>query len=214
MTPNLTVNRTRRFMPCTSASVSAARRLPCTLGGSEVWRDFRRTKDSAGYDTTATIRSSSTSIRSEVQKSKVYLPVDIPAFARSIGADPELIFGRLHFHLEPLHSRNDGNVTVPFFQSYARTGTQHDERHVVNFPLLESRPCRIGVSAQKFRLPVLVSAISATVAELALLILLLATARNMRSPLSMRSDVPPNPAFNRRYASSFSCAALAARLLT
>lgn len=114
------------------------------------------------------------------RKAKVYVPIDIPPIARSIGADPELVFGRLHYHLEPLHSRNDGNVKVPFFQ-VAMPGLEpgKNERYVVNFPLLESVLSELEYQHRKFRLPVLVSAISATVAVLALLITLLATARNM-----------------------------------
>jgi hypothetical protein len=114
------------------------------------------------------------------RKAKIYVPIDIPAVALSIGADPELVFGRLHYHLEPLHSRTDGNVKVPFSQ-VAMPGLEpgKNERHVINFPLLESVLAELEYQHKKFRLPVLVSAISATVAVLALFVTLLATIRNM-----------------------------------
>lgn len=113
------------------------------------------------------------------RKTKIYVPIDVPAIARSIGTDPELVFGRLYYHLEPKHSRTDGNVKVPFFQ-IAMPGLEPGahERHVVNFPLLESVLAELEYQHRKFRVPVLVSVISATVAVLALLTTLIVTVRN------------------------------------
>ena len=115
---------------------------------------------------------------SKTRTTKIYIPIDIPAIAQSIGAEPELVFGRLHYHLEPKYTRNDGNVKVSLFQ-VAMPGLEpgKPERHVINFPLLESVLADLEYQHRKFRLPVVVSIVSATVAVLALLATLLATMR-------------------------------------
>jgi hypothetical protein len=107
---------------------------------------------------------------------KVYIPIDIPAIAQALAVEPEIIFGRLHYHLEPKYSRADGNVKVPFFQvSFPGSGPQHAERHVINFPLLESVLAELEYEHRKFRLPVVVAVVSATVAVLAFLVTFIAT---------------------------------------
>ena len=104
---------------------------------------------------------------------KVYIPIDIPAIAQALDVDQEIVFGRLHYHLEPKYSRRDGDVRVPFFaKTFPRPG-QQPERHVINFPLLESVLAELEYEHRKFRLPILVSAVSASVAVIALLISLL-----------------------------------------
>jgi hypothetical protein len=104
---------------------------------------------------------------------KIYIPIDIPAIGQALAVDPEIVFGRLYYHLGPKYSRVDGQVEVPFFQkSFQRPG-QPLERHLVNFPLLESVLAELEYEHRKFRLPVLVSVVSASVAAVALGIALL-----------------------------------------
>jgi hypothetical protein len=61
-----------------------------------------------------------------------YLSIDIPSVAKKIGCSPEMLFGRLYYHLDQKHryKQDDGSV-VPLF--YMKLG---DKRHAVHFPYL------------------------------------------------------------------------------
>src|SRR5262245_19645156 len=65
---------------------------------------------------------------------KVFVPIDITAIARSFGVDDDIIFGRLYYHLDKKHGYKDesGN-TVHAFYSFSGP-----EGHSVNFPLVSS----------------------------------------------------------------------------
>lgn len=68
------------------------------------------------------------------RSSKVYVPIDVKALADHFRTDPDIIFGRLYYHLEPKHgfSRSDGSK-VPFFTLKAG-----EDKQAVQFPLLAS----------------------------------------------------------------------------
>lgn len=79
--------------------------------------------------------------KSSTQRStKNYVPIDVKEIARALGSEPDLIFGRLFYHLEPKYGFVDGEggqdrppPRVSFFA--LRVG---GDAHAVHFPLLAS----------------------------------------------------------------------------
>ena len=63
-----------------------------------------------------------------------YIAIDVRAVAEKIQCAPELLFGRLYYHLDQKHryKQEDGTI-VPLF--YLQLG---DKRHAVHFPYLAS----------------------------------------------------------------------------
>jgi hypothetical protein len=63
------------------------------------------------------------------------VPIDIPAIADRFDVDPESIFGRLYYHLDPKYAE-------PALQGKPRkalfTPVAGDDENCVNFPLLEA----------------------------------------------------------------------------
>ena len=63
---------------------------------------------------------------------KVYVPVDIRAVSKRLRVDPDIVFGRLYYHLEKKYGyQQSGGEHVCFFSPVVGT-----DRHCVNFPLL------------------------------------------------------------------------------
>ena len=67
----------------------------------------------------------------ESRSSKIMVPIDIPAIADRFGVDPESIFGRLYYHLNPKYGEPARHIF--FF-----TPKAGDDENCVNFPLLEA----------------------------------------------------------------------------
>jgi hypothetical protein len=69
------------------------------------------------------------------RSSKVMVPIDIPAIAKHLGIDAEMVFGRLYYHLDPKYGE-------PAFQGRPRkalfTPVAGKDKNCVNFPLLEA----------------------------------------------------------------------------
>jgi hypothetical protein len=58
------------------------------------------------------------------------IPIKVELIAERLGADPDIVFSRLNFHLKSKYSyRQDDGILVPFFEVNFQ-----DERHVINFP--------------------------------------------------------------------------------
>jgi UDP:flavonoid glycosyltransferase YjiC (YdhE family) len=101
----------------------------------------------------------------KARDSRIYLPIDIPAVARRIDMAPELVFGRLYYHLAPKHGRTDAQISVPFFEkTFPNRVTGKPDLHVVNFPVLESILANLEYEERKFRLPIVISAGSMVIA--------------------------------------------------
>lgn len=67
-------------------------------------------------------------------KNDPYVSIDIPSIANRVGCDAELLFGRLHFHLEQKYGYEQADgVRVSLFA--VRVG---DKRHAIQFPYLVS----------------------------------------------------------------------------
>jgi hypothetical protein len=72
----------------------------------------------------------------ERRTSKIMVPINIPAIANRFGVDPDSIFGRLYYHLDPKYGEPalpDKKRHIFFFMPKAG-----DDENCVNFPLLEA----------------------------------------------------------------------------
>jgi len=70
----------------------------------------------------------------EVRESKIYVPIDIEKIAYDLKVDEDIIFGRLHYHLENKYGYvNENDKHVYFFAN--RFG---NDIHCVNFPYLSA----------------------------------------------------------------------------
>jgi hypothetical protein len=105
----------------------------------------------------------------KARETKNFVPIDLPAVARELKIEPELVFDRLYYHLGPKYGRTDGSIRVSFFEiTFSNSVAGRPDRHVINFPLLESVLAALEYEERKFRLPFTVSAFSLGVAIIAL----------------------------------------------
>ncbi|WP_374439784.1 hypothetical protein [Pseudomonas panipatensis] len=68
------------------------------------------------------------------RESKVFVPIDCKKIAERLNVDPDIVFGRLYYHLEQKYGyrRPDGS-NIAFFSLMIGS-----DRRCVNFPLLAS----------------------------------------------------------------------------
>ncbi|MCI4644632.1 MAG: hypothetical protein MRY64_07610 [Hyphomonadaceae bacterium] len=103
----------------------------------------------------------------KTRAAKIWVPIDIEALAKRFRTDPDLIFGRLYYHMNEKYGSSTGDGDrVNFFN--IRLG---QDRHCVNFPLLTSvlsdlqdDKKRFVVSARLAGLSLIVSAASILIA--------------------------------------------------
>jgi hypothetical protein len=70
----------------------------------------------------------------QTRSAKIWMPIELEALAKQFQTDPDMIFGRLYYHLNAKFRMTLGeNEHVDFFQP--RIGR---DRHCVNFPYLAS----------------------------------------------------------------------------
>lgn len=63
---------------------------------------------------------------------KIYVPVDIRAISKRLRVDPDIVFGRLYYHMEEKYGyQRSGGEHVCFFSPVVGP-----DKHCVNFPLL------------------------------------------------------------------------------
>ncbi|MFW6114292.1 MAG: hypothetical protein ACOC7K_00970 [bacterium] len=68
------------------------------------------------------------------RSAKIYVPIDIDSLAHELQIEPDLLFGRLYYHLEHKYGyEHEDGTKVPFFA--LRSG---DDIHCVNFPYMSS----------------------------------------------------------------------------
>ena len=100
---------------------------------------------------------------------KIWVPIDIEALARRFRSDPDLIFGRLYYHMNEKYgsSMGDGD-RVNFFNM--RLG---QDRHCVNFPLLTSVLSALQDDKKRFIVSTRLAGLSLIVSSVSILIALL-----------------------------------------
>src|SRR5665213_2056994 len=115
----------------------------------------RYVADYRQYDATKPARST-----------KQYVPIDLAAIAAALHGDVDLVFGRLHYHLDPKYRRpEDGESNAPFFiVKVTWESTCLTERHLVNFPLLDSTLADLDLAYRRTVIPVMVAVSSTIVA--------------------------------------------------
>ena len=91
----------------------------------------------------------------ETRISKIYVPIDCEFIAKKLNMDPEIVFGRLYYHLEKKHGYKNSNGVVNFFRIKI-----DKDRHVINFPLLSAILAEEEQSFLRFTIPITLSLIA------------------------------------------------------
>lgn len=83
------------------------------------------------------------------RENKIFVPIDCEAIAKELKVDPDIVFGRLYYHLSKKYgyTENDGTKTSLFL--FEAGG----DRHVVHFPLLSAVLAELEQSWFRFALP-------------------------------------------------------------
>ncbi|MCP5304368.1 MAG: hypothetical protein H6953_02885 [Chromatiaceae bacterium] len=80
---------------------------------------------------------------------KVYVPIDCAAIAKEFGTDPDIVFGRLYYHLDKKYGyKKEDGAKVSLFSM--ETGS---DRHTVHFPLLAAVLAEHEQSYYRFLVP-------------------------------------------------------------
>lgn len=95
------------------------------------------------------------------RSTKVYVPIDIASLADDMKVDPDLIFGRLYYHLDNKFAHDK----VHFFS--VKVG---DDLNCVNFPYLASVLADLRKEKSRYSLAMSLSIISVIVSAIALVI--------------------------------------------
>ena len=101
--------------------------------------------------------------------SKVYVPINVKSLAEHFGTDPDIIFGRLYYHLDPKYgfARPDGSK-VAFFTLKAG-----DDRHAIQFPLLASVLAALRQEQSKYILATWLSVAALVVSTISIVLSIL-----------------------------------------
>jgi hypothetical protein len=121
---------------------------------------FKRYKSTfADYENDSTSRAS-----------KVYVPVNCAQIAEELKTEPDIVFGRLYYHLERKHGYVQADGTkVPFF-----TLKVGNDAKCVNFPLLVSVLADLQQEGKRFAISTAVSFLSLGVSVASMLVALAA----------------------------------------
>lgn len=104
-----------------------------------------------------------------IRSAKIWMPIDIDAMSKKFGCDPDLIFGRLYYHMnEKYGSRTSDGDDVQFFTT--RLG---QDRHCVNFPLLASVLADLRDDRKRFIISTRIAALSLIVSSVSIMIALM-----------------------------------------
>ena len=92
----------------------------------------------------------------KTRSTKIWMPIDIEALAKRFGTDPDMIFGRLYYHLNGKYAQTmKGDERIDFFQM--RVG---QDRHCVNFPFLASVLADLKEDRRRFVVATRIAALS------------------------------------------------------
>lgn len=97
---------------------------------------------------------------------KIYVPIDCHEIAKDLSIDPDIIFGRLYYHLDKKYGyTNDDKSKVHLFS--LKTGS---DKHTVHFPLLSAVLSQKILDDSRFMWSLILSASAATISLLSLFI--------------------------------------------
>jgi hypothetical protein len=95
---------------------------------------------------------------------KIWVPIDIDAMAKKYRCDPDLIFGRLYYHMNEKYGSSTGDgQDVNFFNMRLA-----NDRHVVNFPLLTSVLANLQDERKRFIISTRLAALSLVVSAISI----------------------------------------------
>ena len=95
---------------------------------------------------------------------KIWVPIDIESMAKKYRCDPDLIFGRLYYHMnEKYGSRTGDGQDVNFFNMRLA-----NDRHVVNFPLLTSVLANLQDERKRFIISTRLAALSLVISAISI----------------------------------------------
>lgn len=102
----------------------------------------------------------------KTRAAKIWVPIDIEAMAKRFRTDPDLIFGRLYYHMNEKYGSSTGDGDrVNFFN--IRLG---QDRHCVNFPLLASVLADLQDDKKRFLVSTRLAGLSLIVSSVSILI--------------------------------------------
>jgi hypothetical protein len=101
--------------------------------------------DFASYDENKPTRSA-----------KVYVPIDIYKLGAKFGVDPDIIFGRLYYHLDKKYGyKDDSGAHVHLFSMVVG-----GDRHCIQFPFAASILADLRTENRKYRIATTMAVIS------------------------------------------------------
>lgn len=128
-------------------------RLPTDLKLLDaIFRDYARTF--ASYSSDGAERSS-----------KIWVPIDIEALAKRFGVDPDMVFGRLYYHMNGKYRQPHGDEVLEFFQ--LRVG---NDKHCVNFPFLASVVADLREDRGRFLIATAIAMVSLVISLIAVFV--------------------------------------------
>lgn len=98
-------------------------------------------------------------ISDESRASKIYVPIDCEYLANKLKVDPDIVFGRLYYHLDKKYGyqQPDGSKVHLFAMQIGR------DRHAVHFPLLSAVLAEQNNNWFQFYAPLLISIFALTI---------------------------------------------------
>jgi hypothetical protein len=99
--------------------------------------------------------------RLDDRATKIMVPIDIESIAEHLGIDPNSVFGRLYYHLDPIYGeeKKEGQPRKFFFSK--AVGPDAD---CINFPLLEAVLPGLAQERRRDLQALIIAVISLTVA--------------------------------------------------
>ena len=106
----------------------------------------------------------------KTRSSKAFVPIDIALMAKEMNVEPDVILGRLYYHLEKKYgySNDDGKTKVSLFTMKAG-----NDVNCVHFPYLSSILADMRNEDKKYRRAIAFSIISATISIVSLILSLI-----------------------------------------
>ena len=95
-----------------------------------------------------------------IRKGKIYVPIDCKLIAKKLKADPELVYGRLYYHLANVYKyQQEKDVEAKLFEF--KVGGQ---LHCIQFPILASAVANLKAEHRKYQSTLIASMFAVIVA--------------------------------------------------
>ena len=101
----------------------------------------------------------------KTRSTKIWVPIDIEALAKHFDTDPDMIFGRLYYHLKGKYRQPMKDGDLEFFQM--RIG---GDRHCVNFPFLASVLADLREERRRFVVATRIAALSLAISLVSIVV--------------------------------------------